>query len=264
MFNARKSQVVKINEGKDFKKLAFLVRKAVGYNTIPEFADYCGIPNSARTIADIIHERINTYPAIGLLKKIADGSEFRVSFNDLRIACGYNLNDSGVDLRSVKVMRGWIVLCDYGNVLDSEQGGVRPSLVLQNNVGNQFAPITMVAPLSSKLGKNNQPTHIRIGQECGLTYESEILIEQMRVVSKRRLMVDGFVQVLCECPEDILRRVEIAIMKQTGIVSTRLNESTLDKFLTKIDEYTQKVENARQVAYNPITQPQPQREVAFV
>lgn len=256
MFNVKRKEISTTNEVKDFKKLSILVRKAVGYNTIPEFANNCGIPNLARTIANIIHEKITTYPDVGLLKKIADGSEMRVSFDELRIACGYSLNDNGMDLKSIKVMRGWIVLCDYGNVLDSEQGGIRPSLVLQNNVGNQYAPITMVAPLSTRLGKNNQPTHIRIGQECGLSYESEILIEQMRVVSKRRLLVDGLLQVICECPEDVIRKVEIAILKQTGIVDTRLNESTVDKFLTKIDEYTQRakaqrIENNRQVSYTP-------------
>lgn len=266
MFNTRKkSEAVKLNEGKDFKKLAILIRKAVGYNTIPEFANYCGIPNSAKRIADIYHERITTYPEIGLLSKIARGSELRVSLNELKIACGYDLNDSGIDLRSVSVLRGWICLCDYGNVLDSEQGGVRPSLIIANNVGNSHATITMAIPLSSRLGKNNQPTHIRIGQECGLAYESEILVEQMRVISKRRLMVDGFVQVLCECPDEILRKVEVAIMKQTGIVDTRLNESIVDRFLTKINEHTKRVENSYQVNYNQIPQKQyqPQREAVF-
>lgn len=265
MFNAKRKETLKINEVKDFKKLAILVRKAVGYNTISEFADYCGVPNSAKTIYNIIHEKINTYPDIELLRKIARGSEFRVSFDELRIAGGYSLNDSGIDLRSVSVMRGWICLCDYGNVLDSEQGGIRPSLIIQNNIGNQHASITMAIPLSTRLGKNNMPTHIRIGQECGLAHESEILVEQMRVVSKRRLMVDGFVQVLCECPEEILRKVEIAIMRQTGIVNTRLNESIVNRFLDKLNEHTQKVENSYQSNYSPIPQQQyqPQREAVF-
>ena len=259
MFNVKRKETVKSNEEKDFKKLAILVRKAVGYNSIPEFANNCGIPNSVKIIANIINGKITSYPDVGLLKKIAMGSEFRVSFDDLRIACGYNLNNSGFDLRSIRVMRGWIVLCDYGNILDSEQGGIRPSLVLQNNIGNLHAGITMVAPLSSRLGKNYQPTHVRIGQECGLAYESEILVEQMRVVSKRRLMVDGFVQVLCECPEDVLKKVEVAIMKQTGIVDTRLDESIVDRFLTKLTEHSQRVENNRQVSYNR----QPQRVAVF-
>jgi len=240
MLNTR----AKLNEVKDLKKLTILVKKAIGYNTIPEFADRAGIPNTAKRIADIVNGKCNTYPEVELLQKIALGSEMRVTFNELRIACGYSLNDSGVDLRGVSVFRGWIVRCSYENAIDSEQGGVRPSLVIQNNVGNSHAPITMVIPLSSRLGKNNMPTHIRIGQESGLPYESEILVEQMRVVSKSRLMVDGFIQPLCECPEDILRKVEIAIMKQTGMVGTRVNESVVDRFLDKLNEYAHKAEQS--------------------
>jgi len=243
MLNARTNESIKSNEAKDFRKLSVLVKKAVGYNTIPEFADRAGIPNSARSIFNIIHEKITIYPELGLLNKIALGSEFRVSFNDLKIACGYNLNDGKVDLRSVKALRGWICLCDYGNVIDSEQGGIRPSLIISNNVGNLHAGILTAIPLSSRLGKNNMPTHIRIGQECGLSYESEILVEQMKVVSKSRLMIDGFIQPLCECPEDIMRKVEIAIIKQTGMVSTRTNESVIDRFLDKLNEYANKAEN---------------------
>jgi len=243
MLATKNIEKTRTNQEKDLKKLATLVRIAIGHNTIPEFADRCGIPNSAKSIASIIHEK-STYPDVGLLKKIALGSEFRVSFDDLRIACGYSLNDTGIDLRSIRVLRGWICLCNYGNVIDSEQGGVRPSLIISNNVGNLHAGITMVAPLSSRLGKNNQPTHIRIGQDCGLAYESEILIEQMRVVSKSRLMVDGFIQVLCEAPEDIMRKVEIAIMKQTGIVNTRANESIIDRFLDKLNDCTNRAEQS--------------------
>jgi mRNA interferase MazF len=264
MFNLKKNTSTTINMGKDFKKLATLVKKAIGCNTIPEFANHCGIPNSAKRIADITHERISTYPEVELLRKIANGSEFRVTFDELRIACGYSLNDSGVDLRSVSVMRGWICLCDYGNVIDSEQGGIRPSLIIANNVGNLHAGITMVIPISSRIGKNNMPTHIRIGQDAGLTYESELLIEQMTRVSKRRLMVDGFIQILCECPEDILRKVEIAIMKQTGIVTTRANENVVDRFLDKLTEYTQKAEQSYNNRYqNNNQEVKHQRAIAF-
>ena len=247
MFGLRKkSESVKLNEVKDFKKLANLVKIAVGCNTVSEFAGRNGIPNSAKTIANIMHEKITTYPELWLLKKIALGSEFRVSFNDLRIACGYNLNDTGVDLRSVSAMRGWIALCDYGIVAGSEQSGVRPSLIISNNVGNCRGTILMAIPLSSKIMKNTMPTHVRISpQECGLAQESEILVEQMRVVSKSRLMIDGYIQPICECPEDVLRKVEIAIMIETGMVHTKAKESTVDRFLNKLNEYVNKEEESR-------------------
>jgi len=245
-FNTKKkADTIKSNEVKDFKKLANLVKIAVGSNTISEFANRCGIPNSAKSIAMITQEKITTYPEVGLLKKIALGSEFRVSFNDLRIACGYDLNDTGIDLRSVKAMRGWIALCNYGNVLDSEQGGTRPSLIISNNLGNERGTILMAIPLSSRLGKNNMPTHVRIGQESGLSQESEILVEQMRVVSKSRLMIDGFIQPICEVSSEIMRKVETAIMIETGMVSTKAKESTVSRFLDKLNEYVNKEEESR-------------------
>ena len=267
-FNTKKrNETVKSNEAKDFKKLANLVKIAVGSNTISEFANRCGIPNSAKSIAMITQEKIATYPEVGLLKKIALGSEFRVSFNDLRIACGYDLNDTGIDLRGVKAMRGWIALCNYGNVLDSEQSGIRPSLIISNNIGNERGTILMAIPLSSKIMKNTMPTHVRIGpKDCGLAQESEILVEQMRVVSKSRLMIDGFIQPICECPEDILRKVEIAIMKETGMVNTRANESTVDRFLDKLNEYVNKAEESRInhiQSNNRNTIPQQQRVASF-
>lgn len=237
MFNTKKKE-----NGK-FKEIAELMVRAVGYNTIPEFANKCGIPNSAKYIADITHQKINVYPEIGFLHVIANGSELRVSFEELKSACNYSDKDEVIDLRNIHVLRGWICFCDYGYGLDNEQSGTRPSLVIQNNIGNKHAGITMVIPLSSRVGKNKMPTHIRIGQDAGLMYESEILVEQMQVVSKRRLMSDGFIQPLTKCPEEVLREVEIAIMKQTGIVSTHLNESVVDRFLDKIDEYTEKLEN---------------------
>jgi len=58
-------------------------------------------------------------------------------------------------------------------------------------------------------------------------------------------MIDGFIQPICECPEDILRKVEIAIMKETGMVNSRANESTVDRFLDKLNEYVNKAEESR-------------------
>ena len=58
-------------------------------------------------------------------------------------------------------------------------------------------------------------------------------------------MIDGFIQPICECPDDILRKVEIAIMKETGMVNTRANESTVDRFLDKLNEYVNKAEESR-------------------
>ena len=267
MFGLRKkNETTKSNEVKDFKRLANLVKMAVGHNTIPEFANRCGIPNSAKYIAGVIHEKISVYPEIGFLKKIAEGSEERISFEDLIEACGYDINDIPIDLRTVRVDRGWICWCDYGQGLDSEMSGLRPTLIIQNPIGNKFAGITMGIPLSTRISKNSMCTHIRIGKESGLQYESEILVEQTRVISKRRLMSEGFIQPIAKCPESILRQVEIALMKQAGLVDTRANESTVDRFLDKLNEYVNKAEESRInhiQSNNRNTIPQQQRVASF-
>jgi len=241
-----------VKEENNFKELSILMKKAVGYNTISEFANKCGIPNSARTIADIIHGRISMFPEIGFLKRIALGSDFRVSIDELKLACGYNLDEDILDLRKVHARRGWICYCDLGKVLDSEMGGVRPALIISNDVGNSHASIIGIIPISSRISKNRQCTHVRIGIKDGLTRESEILVEQMRTVSKRRLMLDGydFIQPICECSDEVLRQVEIAIMKSTGIAHIKINESVIDRVLNKLNNPFNPLENNYHVNHN--------------
>ena len=73
-----------------------------------------------------------------------------------------------------------------GNI-GSEQGGLRPVLVIQNDVGNKYAPTTIIAPITSR-SKGKLPTHLYICEgECGLTKDSTVLFEQLRTVDKRRL-----------------------------------------------------------------------------
>lgn len=77
---------------------------------------------------------------------------------------------------------------DLSPVKGSEQGGHRPVVILQNDVGNKHAPTTIVAPITSKLYvKHNLPTHIEINGECGLSKPSMVLLEQVRTIDKSRL-----------------------------------------------------------------------------
>jgi len=78
-----------------------------------------------------------------------------------------------------------------------------------------------------------------------LEKDSEIIIEQMRVITKRDLLIDGHVNFICECPEDIMRQVSIGIMKQAGMVHTKAKESTVSRFLDKLNEYVNKEEESR-------------------
>jgi mRNA interferase MazF len=81
------------------------------------------------------------------------------------------------------INRGEIYYADLGHGCGSEQGGVRPVVILQNNTGNKFSPTVIVAPVSSKIGKVRLPTHVPID----LNEPSFIMMEQIRTIDKSRL-----------------------------------------------------------------------------
>ena len=86
------------------------------------------------------------------------------------------------------VKRGDIYYADLSPVIGSEQGGVRPVLVIQNDVGNKYSPTVIAAAITSQTGKNKLPTHIEINsKENGLKSDSIILAEQIRTIDKSRL-----------------------------------------------------------------------------
>lgn len=86
------------------------------------------------------------------------------------------------------VKRGDIFYADLSPVVGSEQGGVRPVLIIQNNIGNRHSPTVIAAAITSQLNKAKLPTHIElIDQHCGLTRDSVVLLEQIRTLDKRRL-----------------------------------------------------------------------------
>ena len=86
-----------------------------------------------------------------------------------------------------RIRRGDIYYADLRPVVGSEQGGIRPVVILQNNTGNQFSPTTIAAAITSRDGKHQLPTHIRIGgQFYGLHQDSMILLEQVRTLDRRR------------------------------------------------------------------------------
>lgn len=113
-----------------------------------------------------------------------------------------NLDFSAVDYKTQKlrnnnrtkkaedktISRGDLIYADLSPVIGSEQGGVRPVLVIQNDIGNKFSPTTIVAAITSVKNKSNLPTHVKIGDKSsGLPKESVILLEQIRTIDKKRL-----------------------------------------------------------------------------
>jgi len=86
------------------------------------------------------------------------------------------------------IRRGEIYYADLSPVVGSEQGGVRPVLIVQNDVGNKFSPTVIAAAITSQREKNNLPTHIQVNANgCGLAKDSIVLLEQVRTIDKKRL-----------------------------------------------------------------------------
>ena len=86
------------------------------------------------------------------------------------------------------VKRGDIFYADLSPVVGSEQGGVRPGLIVQNDVGNRYSPTVIAAAITSQKDKSKLPTHIELSsQSCGLSRDSIVLLEQIRTIDKRRL-----------------------------------------------------------------------------
>ena len=87
----------------------------------------------------------------------------------------------------MKVKRGDIFYADLSPVVGSEQGGVRPVLVVQNDVGNKYSPTVIIAAITSQMNKVKLPTHVEVSAEFGLPKNSVVLLEQIRTIDKKRL-----------------------------------------------------------------------------
>ena len=86
------------------------------------------------------------------------------------------------------VKRGDIYYADLSPVIGSEQGGVRPVLIIQNDVGNKYSPTVIAAAITSQKDKTRLPTHIQVNATgCGLAKDSIVLLEQVRTIDKQRL-----------------------------------------------------------------------------
>ena len=86
------------------------------------------------------------------------------------------------------IKRGDIYYADLSPVVGSEQGGVRPVLIIQNDIGNKYSPTVIVASITSKVGvKAKLPTHYFVNTESGLEAPSVVLLEQIRTIDKKRL-----------------------------------------------------------------------------
>ena len=91
-------------------------------------------------------------------------------------------------IKVMSVKRGDIYYADLSPVVGSEQGGLRPVLIIQNDVGNRYSPTVIAAAITSRMGKTRLPTHIDIyADKAGLSKDSVVLLEQIRTLDKQRL-----------------------------------------------------------------------------
>ena len=112
------------------------------------------------------------------------------------------------------IKRGELYYADLSPVVGSEQGGVRPVLVVQNDVGNKYSPTVIAAAVTSKINKAKLPTQIELPEGAfGLAKESVILLEQIRTIDKRRLK-----ERIGELPASAMSRVDRAILISLGFI----------------------------------------------
>jgi len=112
------------------------------------------------------------------------------------------------------VKRGDLFYADLSPVVGSEQGGTRPVLIIQNDVGNKYSPTIIAAAITSQLTKAKLPTHIEVKKGCyGLNKDSVILLEQIRTLDKRRLK-----EKIGELDASAILNVDKAILISLGFV----------------------------------------------
>lgn len=120
------------------------------------------------------------------------------------------------------IRRGDIFYADLSPVIGSEQGGLRPVLIIQNDVGNKYSPTVIAAAITSRLGKTKLPTHIDIyAKDVGLSKNSVVLLEQIRTIDKRRLK-----EKMGHLDKDVMNEVNAAISVSFGLNLTQRNEAT--------------------------------------
>lgn len=112
------------------------------------------------------------------------------------------------------VKRGDVFYADLSPVVGSEQGGVRPVLVIQNDIGNRFSPTVIIAAITAQIQKAKLPTHVEIDAKThGMEKDSVILLEQIRTIDKQRLT-----DKITHLDEEAMRKVDEALQISVGLI----------------------------------------------
>ena len=117
----------------------------------------------------------------------------------------------------MKIKRGDIYLADLGKGYGSEQGGIRPVLVVQNNKGNKYSTTLLVACITSKAhSKHNLPTHYIIPKDVGLKYDSMVMMEQIKVIDESRI-----IKFIGKLTPRFMKLIDKRLMISFGLVNKR-------------------------------------------
>lgn len=112
------------------------------------------------------------------------------------------------------IKRGDLYYADLSPVVGSEQGGVRPVLIIQNDIGNKYSPTVIVAAVTSQINKSKLPTHLDINSsDYGLNKDSVILLEQLRTIDKKRLR-----ERVGHLEDEFMNKVDEALIISLGLM----------------------------------------------
>lgn len=114
--------------------------------------------------------------------------------------------------KTAMVQRGEIYYAELSPVVGSEQGGMRPVLILQNNVGNKYSPTVIVAAITTKIDKGKMPTHVEVGSDRGLEKDSVVLLEQIRTIDKQRVK-----EKITQLKKDKMAEIDAALRISVGL-----------------------------------------------
>lgn len=126
----------------------------------------------------------------------------------------------------MNIRRGDIFYADLSPVVGSEQGGLRPVLIVQNDVGNKYSPTVIAAAITSRMSKSRLPTHIDVfGGKVGLSKDSVILLEQIRTIDKQRLK-----EKMGHLDDTTMNEVNSAITVSFGLSSPSVDGSVYESY----------------------------------
>ena len=139
----------------------------------------------------------------------------------------------------MNIKRGDIFYADLSPVVGSEQGGLRPVLIVQNDVGNRYSPTVIAAAITSRMGKTKLPTHIDIyASEVGLSKDSVVLLEQIRTLDKKRLR-----ERMGHLDDRIMQEVNSAISISFGLEKRDRIAQDTRVYTPSAPEYVAKADN---------------------